>query len=162
MDGTLNNLHTCRMRMGTKIAFTQRMESGSLRVKGIGWKPMPTCCINLPSGTKDYLLVGFPSPAGSRDATGMHRFECSPVNLWNSALLRTRGRPVCSFLTACRWGNHDLDQAGCRLGLRVRIFSERPFSIGADVEGIIEHSEKSLYYKRSHFSFKRSRNPILN
>ena len=43
---------------------------------------MPACFINRPSGTGDFMLLGFHGPAEFRDATGMHRFEGPSFILW--------------------------------------------------------------------------------
>ena len=83
MDETLNNMHFCQMRMGSKIWFSPSGESIALRVNGVGWKErMPASFINRPSGTGDYLLMGFHGPVDFRDATGMRRFEGPSFILW--------------------------------------------------------------------------------
>jgi AraC-like DNA-binding protein len=83
MDKTLKYLHFCRMRIGSKIWFSPPVGKVALRVNGIGWKErMPACFINRPSGTGDFMLVGFHGPAEFRDATGMRRFEGSAFILW--------------------------------------------------------------------------------
>lgn len=83
MDETLKNMHFCQMRLDSKIWFSPSGESVALRVNGIGWKePMPACFINRPSGTGDFMLLGFHGPAEFRDATGMRRFEGPSFILW--------------------------------------------------------------------------------
>ena len=83
MDKTLKYLHFCRMRIGSKIWFSPPAGKVALGVNGIGWKErMPACFINRPTGTGDFMLLGFHGPAEFRDTTGMRRFEGSSCILW--------------------------------------------------------------------------------
>jgi len=83
MDKTLKYLHFCRMRMGSKIWFSPPVGKVALRVNGIGWKQrMPASFVNRPSGTGDFMLLGFHGSAEFRDATGMRRFEGPSCILW--------------------------------------------------------------------------------
>ena len=83
MDQTLENMHFCRMRLGSTIWFSPPAGKLALRVNGIGWKErMPAGFINRPSGMGDHLLMGFHSPVELRDASGMRGFEGSSFILW--------------------------------------------------------------------------------
>jgi len=83
MDETLINMHFCQMRIDTKIWFPPPAGKVALRVNGIGWKErMPASFINRPSGTGDFMLLGFHGPAEFRDATGLRRFASPSFILW--------------------------------------------------------------------------------
>jgi len=71
------------MRLGSKIWFTPSKATRLLRVNGIGWRErMPASFVNRPSGTGDFMLLGFHGPAEFRDATGMRRFEGPSLIFW--------------------------------------------------------------------------------
>ena len=81
------------MRLGSKIWFTPPVGSDALRVRGIGWKEsMSARFVNRPSGTGDYLLMGFHGPAEFQDATGLRRFDGPSFILWKPGDAHYYGR----------------------------------------------------------------------
>jgi len=99
MDETLKYLYICQMKLGSKIWFTPPVENVALRVNGIGWKePKPSLFINRPSGTGDFLLMGFHTPAEFRDRTGLRRFEGSSLILWKPGAPHYYGRQDSPFV----------------------------------------------------------------
>ena len=99
MDETLNNMHFCRMRLGSKIWFTPPVKMASLRVNGIGWKEtMPASFINRPRGTGDYMLLGFHGHAEFQDVAGMRKVEGPSFILWKPGDPHYYGRKDRAFV----------------------------------------------------------------
>jgi AraC family transcriptional regulator of arabinose operon len=83
IDKPRKNMHFCQMLLGSTIRFTPPTRKVALQVNGMGWKErMLACFINRPSGTGDYLLMGFHGPAEFQDTTGLRRFDGPSYILW--------------------------------------------------------------------------------